>query len=146
MPPRDVLKCGAAGKSLGDKRERAGPEREASAAPSGGEEGQLLGPLPEITHRLFPRRNPHVTEKSTLKKELSEGRVIAFQVRPDASKRNIKEAVEQIFDVKVEKVRTANFIGKIKRQGRTKGRRPSWKKAYVTLKRGQKPIEFFEGV
>ncbi|MCH7803132.1 MAG: 50S ribosomal protein L23 [Acidobacteria bacterium] len=91
-------------------------------------------------------RYPHVTEKSTLKKELSEGRVIAFQVRPDASKRNIKEAVEQIFDVKVEKVRTANFIGKIKRQGRTKGRRPSWKKAYVTLKRGQKPIEFFEGV
>ena len=91
-------------------------------------------------------RYPHVTEKSTLKKELSEGRVIAFQVRPDASKCNIKEAVEQIFDVKVEKVRTANFIGKIKRQGRTKGRRPSWKKAYVTLKRGQKPIEFFEGV
>ena len=91
-------------------------------------------------------RYPHVTEKSTLKKELSEGRVIAFQVRPDASKRNIKEAVEQIFDVKVEKVRTANFIGRIKRQGRNKGRRPSWKKAYVTLKPGQKPIEFFEGV
>ena len=91
-------------------------------------------------------RYPHVTEKSTLKKELSEGRVIAFQVRPDASKRNIKEAVEQIFDVKVEKVRTANFIGKMKRQGRSKGRRPSWKKAYVTLKPGQKPIEFFEGV
>ncbi len=91
-------------------------------------------------------RYPHVTEKSTLKKELSDGRVIAFQVRPDASKRNIKEAVEKIFDVEVEKVRTANFMGKIKRQGRNKGRRPSWKKAYVTLKPGQKPIEFFEGV
>jgi len=91
-------------------------------------------------------RYPHVTEKSTLKKELSDGRVIAFQVRPDASKRNIKEAVEKIFDVEVEKVRTANFIGKIKRQGRNKGRRPSWKKAYVTLKPGRKPIEFFEGV
>lgn len=91
-------------------------------------------------------RYPHVTEKSTLKKELSEGRVIAFRVRPDASKRNIKEAVEKIFDVKVEKVRTANFIGKIKRQGRNKGRRPSWKKAYITLKPGQKPIEFFEGI
>ena len=88
-------------------------------------------------------RYPHVTEKSTLKKELSEGRVIAFQVRPDATKHNIKEAVEQIFEVKVEKVRTANFIGKIKRQGRNKGRRPGWKKAYVTLKPGQKPIEFF---
>ncbi len=91
-------------------------------------------------------RYPHVTEKSTLKKELSDGRVIAFQVRPDASKRNIKEAVEKIFEVEVEKVRTANFIGKIKRQGRNKGRRPGWKKAYVTLKPGQKPIEFFEGV
>jgi len=91
-------------------------------------------------------RYPHVTEKTTLKKEQSEGRVIAFQVRRDASKHNIKEAVEQIFEVKVEKVRTANFIGKIKRQGRNKGRRPGWKKAYVTLKPGQKPIEFFEGV
>ncbi len=91
-------------------------------------------------------RYPHVTEKTTLKKELSEGRVIAFQVRRDASKHNIKEAVEHIFEVKVEKVRTANFIGKIKRQGRNKGRRPGWKKAYVTLKPGQKPIEFFEGV
>lgn len=91
-------------------------------------------------------RYPHVTEKSTLKKERSEGRVIAFQVRKDASKHNIKEAVEHIFEVQVEKVRTANFIGKIKRQGRNKGRRPGWKKAYVTLKPGQKPIEFFEGV
>ncbi len=91
-------------------------------------------------------RYPHVTEKTTLKKELSEGRVIAFQVRPDATKHSIKEAVEQIFEVKVEKVRTANFMGKIKRQGRNKGRRPGWKKAYVTLKPGQKPIEFFEGV
>ena len=91
-------------------------------------------------------RYPHVTEKSTLKKELSEGRVIAFQVRKDASKHNIKEAVEHIFEVKVDKVRTANFIGKVKRQGRNKGRRPGWKKAYVTLKPGQKPIEFFEGV
>ena len=91
-------------------------------------------------------RYPHVTEKTTLKKELSDGRVIAFQVRPDATNRKIKEAVEKIFEVEVEKVRTANFIGKIKRQGQNKGRRPGWKKAYVTLKPGQKPIEFFEGV
>ncbi len=91
-------------------------------------------------------RYPHVTEKTTLRKELSEGKVIAFQVRRDANKHKIKEAVEQIFEVEVEKVRTANYIGKIKRQGRSKGRRPGWKKAYVTLKPGQKPIEFFEGV
>ena len=91
-------------------------------------------------------RYPHVTEKSTLRKEQSDGRVIAFQVRKSASKQRIKEAVEQIFEVKVEKVRTANFLGKIKRQRQSSGRRPGWKKAYVTLKPGQKSIEFFEGV
>ena len=91
-------------------------------------------------------RYPHVTEKSTLEKEKSEGRVVAFRVRKGAKKRQIKEAVEKIFDVQVEKVRTANFKGKIKRQGRNRGRRPSWKKAYITLKAGQKSIEFFEGV
>ncbi len=91
-------------------------------------------------------RYPHVTEKSTLRKEQSNGRVIAFKVRKSASKQRIKEAVEEIFEVKVEKVRTANFLGKIKRQGQTSGRRPGWKKAYVTLKPGQKSIEFFEGV
>ncbi|MDA2927393.1 50S ribosomal protein L23 [Acidobacteria bacterium AH-259-G07] len=91
-------------------------------------------------------RYPHVTEKSTLEKEKSDGRVVAFRVRKGATKRHIKEAVEKIFDVQVEKVRTANFEGKIKRQGRNRGRRPSWKKAYITLKAGQKSIEFFEGV
>ena len=91
-------------------------------------------------------RYPHVTEKSTLRKEQSNGRVIAFKVRKSASKQRIKEAVEEIFEVKVEKVRTANFLGKLKRQGQSQGRRPGWKKAYVTLKPGQKSIEFFEGV
>ena len=91
-------------------------------------------------------RYPHVTEKSTLEKEKSDGRVLALQVRSDANKWQIKEAVEKIFEVKVAKVRTANFQGKVKRQGKTSGRRPSWKKAYVTLEPGQKSIEFFEGV
>ena len=91
-------------------------------------------------------RYPHVTEKSTLEKEKSDGRVLALQVRSDANKWQIKEAVEKIFEVKVAKVRTLNFQGKVKRQGKTSGRRPSWKKAYVTLEPGQKSIEFFEGV
>lgn len=91
-------------------------------------------------------RYPHVTEKSTLRKEEQEGRVITFQVDMGANKRLIKEAVEKIFDVQVEKVRTAVFRGKIKKQGKNSGQRPSWKKAYVTLKTGQKSIEFFEGV
>ena len=91
-------------------------------------------------------RSPHVTEKSTLQKEMSEGLTVTFEVRPDASKRQIKEAVEKIFDVQVKKIRTAYYLGKIKKQGRYSGRQAAWKKAYVTLKEGQKPIEFFEGV
>lgn len=91
-------------------------------------------------------RSPFLTEKSTRQKEESQGRVLTFQVRRHATRRQIKEAVEKMFDVKVDKVRTANFHGKVKRQGRYQGPRPDWKKAYVTLKPGQKPIEFFENV
>ena len=57
-----------------------------------------------------------------------------------------KEAVEKIFGVKVESVNTLRTDGKIKRQGRTQGRTPEIKKAYVTLKKDSKPIEFFEGM
>ena len=91
-------------------------------------------------------RYPFLTEKSTQRKEESEGRVLTFQVRRNATKGQIKQAVEQIFEVRVDRVRTANFMGKIKRQGRHSGRRPAWKKAYVTLKPDQKQVEFFEGV
>jgi len=89
---------------------------------------------------------PHVTEKSTLEKEKTDGRTVVFKVNSDVSKRQIKEAVERIFEVEVEGVRTAVFLGKIKRQGRFEGRRSGWKKAYVTLKSGQKTVEFFEGI
>ncbi|MEE2822749.1 MAG: 50S ribosomal protein L23 [Acidobacteriota bacterium] len=91
-------------------------------------------------------RYPHLTEKSTLKKEEQDGRVVTFEVAINASKRRIQQAVEQIFEVKVEKVRTVVMRGKIKKQGKSSGRRPDRKKAYVTLKQGQKSIEFFEGV
>ena len=91
-------------------------------------------------------RYPHVTEKSTLKKEEQEGRVVTFRVEMSASKQHIREAVERIFEVEVEKVRTAIVRGKIKKQGRNSGQRPNWKKAYVTLKPGSKSIESFEGV
>jgi len=90
-------------------------------------------------------RSPHLTEKSTLRSEQSDQQVVAFKVRVDASKHQVKEAVETVFDVQVDSIRTARFQGKVKRQGRNQGRRPAWKKAYVTLKPGSK-IEFFEGV
>jgi large subunit ribosomal protein L23 len=89
-------------------------------------------------------RLPVITEKSThLKENL---RTMTFKVARDANKSEIKEAVERIFKVKVESVRTASFHGKMRRQGRYSGRRPDWKKAYVTLREGEKMVEFSETV
>jgi large subunit ribosomal protein L23 len=87
--------------------------------------------------------SPVITEKGTMAGEKA-GQVV-FRVRPQASKDKIREAVEQLFKVTVVKVRTMNFMGKERRRGGIKGRRINWKKAYVTLKEGDK-IEFFEGV
>jgi large subunit ribosomal protein L23 len=87
-------------------------------------------------------RRPLITEKSTLLKETQ--RSLCFEVHPDATKPEIKKAVEQLFNVKVQQVRVANMHGKSKRQGRYVGRRPDWKKAYVVLKKGEKMVEFFE--
>ena len=87
---------------------------------------------------------PVITEKSTLIKETQ--RTVTFKVLRNANKIEIRDAVEAIFKVKVESVRTATFHGKKRRQGRYTGRRPDWKKAYVTLKEGEKMIEFSEAV
>ena len=87
---------------------------------------------------------PIITEKSTHVKD--ELRTVAFRVMRDANKLEIKDAVEKIFKVRVQSVRTAHFHGKKRRQGRHSGRRPDWKKAYVTLKKGEKMIEFSEAV
>ncbi|HZN95130.1 MAG TPA: 50S ribosomal protein L23, partial [Myxococcales bacterium] len=87
-------------------------------------------------------RRPLVTEKSTALKETQA--TLAFEVHRDATKPEIKKAVETLFGVKVEEVRVANVHGKVKRQGRFVGRRPDWKKAYVVLKKGEKMVEFFD--
>ncbi len=87
---------------------------------------------------------PVITEKSTHVKENL--RTLTFKVARDANKQEIKDAVQQLFKVKVDSVRVANFHGKTRRQGRFSGRRPDWKKAYVTLKAGEKMIEFSESV
>ena len=86
---------------------------------------------------------PVITEKGTFVNEI--GNQVVFQVRPDANKLEIKHAVERLFKVKVLKVRTSNVLGKIRKVGRSSGRRPNWKKAYVTLGEGQR-IDFFEQV
>lgn len=86
---------------------------------------------------------PIITEKSTALKE--EKNLLCFQVDPRATKIDIKRAVESIFKVKVEKVNIVNIKPKPKRLGRFEGKRPGWKKAYVTLKKGEKRVEYFEG-
>jgi large subunit ribosomal protein L23 len=85
---------------------------------------------------------PLMTEKSMRLKD--EQNTVTFQVRPDASKIEIRQAVEAVFSVKVADVRTASFEGKLKRMGRHQGRRADWKKAIVTLRPGHK-IELVEG-
>jgi len=85
---------------------------------------------------------PLLTEKSTTLKDAHNH--VAFRVAPDANKVEIRRAVEQIFRVKVRDVRTMVVFGKVKRMGRYQGRRPSWKKAVVTLAPGDK-IELLEG-
>ena len=87
-------------------------------------------------------RRPLITEKSTKLKATQSS--LCFEVHRDATKPEIKKAVETLFGVKVEEVRVANVHGKVKRQGRFVGRRPDWKKAYVVLKKGEKMVEFFD--
>ena len=78
---------------------------------------------------------PHVSEKSARVAE--QGGQYVFRVRNDATKPEIKAAVEFMFDVKVQSVQVVNQIGKYKRFGRFEGRRSDWKKAYVRLQAGQ---------
>lgn len=84
---------------------------------------------------------PIVTEKSTA---LMEQGKYTFRVPLAATKIQIRQAVKQIFKVKVQAVNTMRYEGKLKRMGRTQGRRSDWKKAVVTLKPGE-AIELFEG-
>ena len=89
-------------------------------------------------------RRPLITEKSTELRD--EKNIIAFEVARKANKIDVKRAVEAQFKVKVAEVRVAIVHGKNRRQGRHVGQRPDWKKAYVRLAAGEKPIEFFEGM
>ena len=85
---------------------------------------------------------PVVTEKSTL---LQEERTYVFEVAPEATKQEIRRAVEAAFDVQVERVNTLSVLGKRKRYGARLSRQRSWKKAIVTLAPGES-ITIFEGV
>lgn len=85
---------------------------------------------------------PHVSEKSTMAAEGNN--TVVFKVLKDASKAEVKAAVEKLFEVEVNSVRTLNVKGKTKRHGQSFGKRSDWKKAYVVLKEGQ-DIDFVGG-
>ena len=87
-------------------------------------------------------RRPLVTEKGVLKKDTE--RTLCFEVSAEANKTQVKSAVEKLFKVKVDEVRTATFEGKLRRRGRFSGYRSDWKKAYVKLKAGEKVPDFAE--
>jgi large subunit ribosomal protein L23 len=91
-----------------------------------------------LLHEIIKR--PLITEKGTQKKETE--RTLCFEVATGANKVEVANAVEKLFKVKVEEVRTSNFEGKLRRRGKFAGYRSDWKKAYVKLKAGEKVPEF----
>jgi large subunit ribosomal protein L23 len=99
-------------------------------------------------------KSPVVTEKSVILKEDStdedsnrkQGQILTFRVDKKATKPEIKSAVEEVFNVKVAQVRTVQYEGKLKRRGRQEGRRANFKKAYVTLKKGEPMVDYGEAI
>ena len=87
-------------------------------------------------------KRPIVTEKGVAKKDAE--RTLCFAVSSDANKTQIKNAVQTLFKIKVEDVRTSITAGKLRRRGRFAGYRSDWKKAYVRLKAGEKMPEYAE--
>ena len=86
---------------------------------------------------------PIITENSMIEME---NKKYTFAVDRRANKVEIKKAIEQIFNVEVEKVNTMNMVGKVRRMGATQGKRADWKKAIVKLTPESNEIEFFEGM
>jgi large subunit ribosomal protein L23 len=89
-------------------------------------------------------RRPLVSEKTSILREQDDLSLV-FRVHVDATKVEIKQAIEKLLGAKVASVRTAMTHGKVKRQGRFSGKRPDWKKAYVRLRDGEKVPEFLQG-
>jgi large subunit ribosomal protein L23 len=109
----------------------------------------MRSPQTVIKRPLLTEKSARLRETGGASQAAAEGEAYAqkvvFEVARDANKIDIRRAVEQLFKVSVTEVRTLVVRGKVKRVGRFSGQRPSWKKAFVTLKPGDN-IEFFEGV
>src|SRR4030081_2658562 len=93
-------------------------------------------------------KSPVITEKALVAKEETQDRrqLLTFRVDRRATKPEIKNAVEAMFQVKVDAAHTATSLGKMARPGRHEARKPSWKKAYGTLKHGEKPVDYGEAI
>ncbi len=89
-------------------------------------------------------RRPVITEKGLQVKEAES--TLVFEVATKATKTEVKQAVEALFKVKVEAVRTANYLGKERRRGKFSGFKPDWKKAYVRLQAGEKMPEYVDSL
>ncbi len=89
-------------------------------------------------------RRPVITEKGLQVKEAES--TLVFEVAHEATKTEVKQAVEALFKVKVSAVRTANYLGKERRRGKFSGYRPDWKKAYVKLSTGEKMPEYLDSI
>ena len=100
--------------------------------------GRFGGGLMPTLYNVIKR--PLITEKGLGVKEVES--TLVFDVAPDATKTEVKQAVETLFKVKVRSVRTANFLGKERRRGKFSGFRPDWKKAYVRLQKGEKMPDY----
>jgi large subunit ribosomal protein L23 len=96
----------------------------------------ILGPI--ITEKALEIKD----DRESYGRVGNDAQVLALRVAPEATKTEIGEAIEKIFGVKVASVRTLNVKGKTKRVGRSVGRRSDWKKAYVTIAKGEKEIVF----
>ena len=97
-----------------------------------------------LTNSYHVIRRPIITEKGLGVKETQH--TVVFEVAPAATKTQIKEAVQKIFKVKVDSVRTAQYFGTVRRRGKSEGYRRDWKKAYVKLAPGEKMIEYSESL
>lgn len=86
---------------------------------------------------------PVISEKCTMIKDVSE--TYCFEVHPDATKLDVKNALQKMYNVKIDNVNVVNVKGKVKRRRFKQGKRRDWKKAYVKLKQGEK-LPIFEGV
>lgn len=127
------------------KTERQTARNKAKQAPAssdtkkGKEEKKVAAPVAEVAGDTMVLIKPHITEKS---RDISDSGAFVFEVKPEATKYTVRESIEQLYNVHVEAIRMINVPTKPRRRGLTSGRKGGYKKAIVSLKKGE-TIELF---